>query len=393
MSHALTSRSPDLRRLRDEGFEVAIVDGQLVVRNIPYVTPAGEIGYGTLVSGLELAGDHTARPGDHVARFAGEQPCDRDGRPLTTLINSVIEEQVGDDIRLRFLFSQKPDDGYRDYYHKMTTYIAMLQGPAQALDPDVTARTHRVVEDDDPDAIFRYLDTATGRAGISASAAKMALDKVAIIGLGGTGAHILDNIAKTMVRQIHLFDGDVFQQHCAFRAPGATPIEQLHRRMNKVDYYTEMYSVMRNGIVAHPYYLTKDNVDELKDMTFVFIAIDDGPPKKHIIAALEKFEIPFIDVGMGLYNVDGAVGGILRVTTSTPRQRNHVHDRHRIPTDAADPDDEYERNIQTGDLNTLNAALAVLQWRKLYGSYLNLSGEHHCTFTIGTGALSGEDHA
>ena len=255
-----------------------------------------------------------------------------------------------------------------------------------------TARTYKVIESDDPDAVFRYLDTASGRAGISDSTAKLALDKVAIIGLGGSGAYVLDHVAKVPVRQVHLFDGDMLVQHNAFRAPGAASVEQLRRRLFKVDYYAEMYSVMRNGIVAHPYYLDEGNVDELKDMTFVFIAIDNGPPKRHIIAALERFGVPFIDVGMGLYNVDGAVGGVLRVTTSTPQQRAHVHERRRIPFDSADPDDEYERNIQTGDLNCLNATLAVIRWRKLYGSYLDLVHEHHSTYTIGTGSLAGDDH-
>jgi len=393
MSRALISRSDDLRRLRDEGYEVAIVDNRLVLEHVPYVNAAGEVRFGTLVSELSLAGDQTVRPGDHVARFAGDEPCDRHGRPLTALINSSINERVGDSVHLRYLFSSKPEDGYRDYHHKITTYIAMLQGHAAALDPTATARTYQVIENDDPDAVFRYLDTASSRAGISHSTARLALDKVGIIGLGGSGAYILDHVATVPVRQIHLFDGDAFLQHNAFRAPGAASIEQLRRRPTKVAYYAEMYSVMRNGIVAHPYYLDADNVDELEAMTFVFIAIDDGPPKRHIIAALEQFGVPFIDVGMGLYDVDGALGGVLRVTTSTPQQRAHVHDRRRVPFDNADPDDEYERNIQTGDLNSLNATLAVIRWRKLYGSYLDLGHEHHSTYTIGTGALTGDDHA
>lgn len=393
MSCGLISRNDDLRRLRDEGYEVAIVDNRLVVEHVPYVNAAGEVHFGTLVSELALAGDRTVRPGDHVVRFAGAEPCDRHGRPLTALVNSSIDERVGDSIHLRYLFSSKPEDGYRDHHHKMTTYIAMLQGHAAALDPTATARSYRVVESDDPDAVFRYLDTASGRAGISDSTAKLALDKVAIIGLGGSGAYILDHVAKVPVRQIHLFDGDMFLQHNAFRAPGAASVEQLRRRLTKVAYYAEMYSEMRDGIIEHPYYLDEDNVDELKEMTFVFIAIDDGPPKRHIIAALERFGVSFIDVGMGLYNVDGAVGGILRVTTSTPQQRAHVHERRRVPLDSADPDDEYDRNIQTGDLNSLNATLAVIRWRKLYGSYLDLGHEHHSTYTIGTGALTGDDHA
>ncbi|WP_318271316.1 ThiF family adenylyltransferase [Sphingobacterium cellulitidis] len=46
---------------------------------------------------------------------------------------------------------------------------------------------------------------------------KLERQKIAIIGLGGTGAYILDMVAKTPVKEIHLFDGDSFDQHNAFR--------------------------------------------------------------------------------------------------------------------------------------------------------------------------------
>ena len=49
---------------------------------------------------------------------------------------------------------------------------------------------------------------------------KLELGSVAIVGLGGTGSYCTGSLlAKTHVKNIHLFDGDVFEQHCAFRAP------------------------------------------------------------------------------------------------------------------------------------------------------------------------------
>ena len=43
MSAKLISRSPDLKRLMDEGYEVAIVDGFLILHSIPYVNSKREI--------------------------------------------------------------------------------------------------------------------------------------------------------------------------------------------------------------------------------------------------------------------------------------------------------------------------------------------------------------
>ena len=50
---------------------------------------------------------------------------------------------------------------------------------------------------------------------------KLSLKNVAIVGLGGTGSYVLDLVAKTPVRQIHLDDGDMFLQHNAFGSPSA----------------------------------------------------------------------------------------------------------------------------------------------------------------------------
>ena len=63
MSEKLISRSPDLRRLRDEGYEVEIRHGFLVVHAIPYVTSERSVALGRIVTDLTLSGEATARPG------------------------------------------------------------------------------------------------------------------------------------------------------------------------------------------------------------------------------------------------------------------------------------------------------------------------------------------
>src|SRR4051794_15110043 len=88
MSKQLISRNADLKRLRDEGFDVSIRDDLLVIANVPYVDSARTVRLANLVSGLELeGGDRTRAPQDHVVRFQGHEPCDHTGNPLTPLIN------------------------------------------------------------------------------------------------------------------------------------------------------------------------------------------------------------------------------------------------------------------------------------------------------------------
>lgn len=59
-------------------------------------------------------------------------------------------------------------------------------------------------------------------------------------------------------------------------------------------------------------------------MDFVLICVDRGEAKRTVIEKLEKLDIPFIDVEMGIELVDGRLQGVVRVTTSTPDKREHV---------------------------------------------------------------------
>ena len=47
---------------------------------------------------------------------------------------------------------------------------------------------------------------------------------------------------------------------------------------------------------------------------------------------------------------------------------------------------EYDKNIQIADLNALNAALAVIKWKKLLGFYIDQEHELYSTYTITNGS-------
>jgi hypothetical protein len=391
MSQQLISRSADLQRLRDEGYDIEVRSSFLLVKNVPYVNSRKEIKLGTLVSELSLAGDVTTAPGTHVAYFTGEHPCNKDGSELHKIKHGSARQQLGQDLIVDHTFSSKPISGrYTDYYEKMTTYVAIISSPAQSLDAGVTAHTFPVIESGEEESVFNYIDTASSRAGINVVTRKLELGKIAIVGLGGTGSYVLDLVAKTPVREIHLFDGDKFLQHNAFRSPGAPSVHELRTVAQKVAYFAERYSNMRKGIIPHAGYLDASNVDQLRGMDFVFLCLDKGEAKRLIVQKLEEYGIPFIDVGMGVNLVDDALLGVLRVTASTVEKREH---QRRIPFSDGDGNNDYSRNIQIADLNALNAALAVIKWKKLYGFYLDLEKEHHSTYTVDGNMLTNEDQA
>jgi hypothetical protein len=150
---------------------------------------------------------------------------------------------------------------------------------------------------------------------------------------------------------------------------------------------------MRRGIVVHDYFIDASNLDELHSMDFVFIAADSGEAKELLAAKLVALGVPFIDVGMGLYEVDGALGGILRTTAATAEKHEHITAKKRISASGGGGNDPYAQNIQIAELNAMNAALAVIKWKKLVGFYLDDEQEHHSLYVIGGNELINTDRA
>ncbi len=391
MSQQLINRSPDLKRLRNEGYEIEVRGGYLLVHHVPYINPGRQLQFGSLVSNLMLAEPTlTARPDTHVIHFIGEDPCDQNGNIIAAIQHDPNGKALGSGIYVNRSFSNKPASGYPDYYQKVKRYTEIISAPAKFLDGSVTEKTFNVIPDVENVSTFQYIDTNASRANIEAINDKLRGQKVAIIGLGGTGAYILDLVAKTPVSEIHLYDGDTFDPHNAFRSPGAASIDELGQRHRKSDYYQEKYSKIHKFIHSHSYYVTVDKVSELEEMSFVFVCVDRNSVRKMITDYLVAAGVWFSDVGLGVICVGDQLTGALRVTTATPKKNDHLP----LRIFGADTDvNDYTTNIQIAELNSINAALAVLKWKKLFGFYGDLENEYHSSFAITTCKILNEDAA
>jgi molybdopterin/thiamine biosynthesis adenylyltransferase len=384
-------KRPDLLRLRQAGYNIQVTKaGFLLMHDVPYVNSKGKIVRGILASTLDLAGDITTRPEDHTAKFVGEFPCDSAGKEMESLRHQVARLDVGNGLVADFAFSRKPARGhYEDYYEKMTAYEALLGKHVAAIDPNISARTHKVIEPESNDSPFNYLDTASARAEISAITAKLAQEAIAIIGVGGTGSYVLDLVAKTPVKKIHIFDADRLLTHNAFRAPGAPTLEELRKQLPKVYYFASIYSRMHRGIVPHPYAIDATNLDELNGMSFVFLCMDGGDAKRAIVERLEALGTPFVDVGMGLSVRRDKIRGTLKSVISLPDAREEAHAR--ISFAADNPENEYDKNIQIADLNAMNACLAVISWKKSCEFYFDTGKERFVSYAVASSFLAKAD--
>lgn len=395
MSHRLIARSKDLLALRNDGFNIEVRKGYLLIKDVPYVDEDRAVHEdGVLVSELELETTDgqqvTRQPQDHVARWIGKHPCHANGEKIRSFENSSPPHDFGNGIKVDFTFSAKAS--YRDYEHKMRAYLGWIVGEAQKVKPQVTAQTYPVyATDDEDDDVFQYTDTASSRAHIGADNEKLERQRIAIIGVGGTGSYVLDLVAKTRVAEIHIFDGDRFDTHNAFRAPGAWSLDELQRKESKVAALVRIYSKLRRkGLIGHDKSLAADNLALLEGINFAFLCLDSGKAKRAIVDWLVAHSVPFIDVGMGITRGESGLQGIVRLVTSTHDRRDVIARRMAFGADD-EAENEYATNIQIAELNALNASLAVLRWKRLIGFYRDAGREHFTSYQIATGEICNED--
>jgi hypothetical protein len=379
--------------LLDEGYDIEVRHGHLLLKGVPYVNAERQVKIGTLVTVLQVNGDRTGPPHDHTLFFIGEHPCNADGSAIEPIRNASRKQELAPGLTVDHRFSAKPRPSgkYRDYHHQLTTYAGLISGPARQIDPDASAQTTAIESPAAEESPFVYTDTSSTRSGIAAVTAKLRGQTIAIAGCGGTGSYVLDLIAKTPVAAIHLYDGDVFANHNAFRSPGAASLDDLNEHPMKVEHLRSIYARMHRGVHAHAEYLTEDNLEGLRDMDFVFICLDRGRDKRMVVEKLTAWGKAFVDVGVGVEMSGDALRGQVRVTTSTPEKRDHLDQR--VSFAGGIGEDDYSSNIQIAELNALNASLAVIKWKKLMGFYQDLDHEHHCLYTINGNAMCNEDAA
>lgn len=388
MLQRLLDHSEDLRKLVEEGYELEVKGTLVLVHHIPYVTKEQSIEYGSLVTNLMLNGNKTIRPSDHTIWFTGSLPCNKDGTEISSIIWQRSGKDMGNGIQVKCGFSNKPPQGYPDYYQKFKRYIEIVSAPALSLDSSVVVQTYRVKEYKEDD-VFRYRDTNSSKAGICALADKLQSHKIAIIGLGGTGSYILDYMSKTPVQQIDLYDGDLFLQHNAFRAPGAAAEQELDQCMHKVEYLSSKYQKMHSKVCPHAEYITEENVQILSEYDFVFISMDSNSDKKCIVNFLLEKDIPFVDTGIGLELVEGELIGQVR-TSSVHGEQKYLANQY-IPMGEDQEEDLYRSNIQIAELNALNAAFAVIEYKKYFDFYQDVRDNIQTIYSINVGEVINND--
>lgn len=378
---ALASRNPFVEKLVKQGYDVGFINAHLVIFGVPYLNASGELKYLDMISPLDLREGYLIdRPSDHKVYFAGEIPCNIDGQKIGTGTAEEVR-RVSDDIVGNRMLSSKPA-GMRQYEsieEKINQYLDLISSPAVHKYPGVTPRRALTKYVEAAVSPLKFPDALSAREGVVELSHKLRKKKVAIIGCGGTGAYVLDYIAKTHLEEIHLFDDDIVHVHTLFRLPGV--YGEKHLGMPKVEALAEAYGHFHGGIKQHVERVVQDNISHLTGFDFVFICVDDAPSRQMIAQACHQALVPFVDVGMGLNKGANGLYGFIRTAGGERGDFEKLNGTQYLPAENAH-DREYRNQPQIAELNALNAAIAVIRFKQQMGFFDRLTDAHAVVFDV-----------
>lgn len=385
MFQKLVSHNDDISRLVKKGFAVAFDSNHMVIRDIPYLDAHKRLQVGAIVTKLEFVDQMRVTQQNHQIFFAGGSPHNIDGTPIRNLGDSSTQLTLSEacsDVIVQRAFSNKPKiaQKFADFYEKIESYVSIISGPAIELFGTNPYTFNAVKEVVESGSVFKVHDTLTSLAGITDLSAKFKDDIIALIGLGGTGAYVLDFLVRTPVREIRTFDFDPFHIHNAFRSPGR--LDESEFGKSKAEIYHSRYDNFRTGLGYKPKLIDESCGEDLEGVTFAFVCVDKGSSRAGIFDLLISKGIPFIDVGMGLHRKMGAISGQLRATYFSTEHGQSLRDKGLVPLSDG-PDDIYKTNIQISELNALNACLAVIKFKQLRGFHFEENPYQHLLFEIG----------
>ena len=374
------------------GFTVRIESDVVRAVRVPCLLADGVPGTCTIEKSYDPAsGKPNKRIGGavHAVRITTDEERDgrvyyADGNPIESYIDGDGRTWSNISIKKGSQGSPEEDGSASDLIHR---YAKQIVGAVSKAGYSETASLTMP-------SPFKIPNTFEARAAIGPVQDRIRGQSIAIIGLGGTGAYVLDLVVKTPVREIHLLDSDDLKWHNFMRAPGAPTAEEIEsrhkERVSKVEYYYSKYAALRDGIYRHPVRVDSPSMFAkfLSDhpIDYAFVCIDqltDGDSSRQdaVYRALSEADVPFIDSGVSITLENCSVTGA--VTTSAYEAGSDAW-KQAIPDARVKGNVPGYRNVQLPEVNALAAALAVMEWRRRTGQYVSESASFLHKFRLET---------
>ena len=362
---------------KQAGFEVRTADGVVSALGVPCLVRGRAVGFCTVEKSYDpVSGKPTEAVGgaQHGVRVTLDAARDglvyhANGEPIGNHIGGDGETWSHLSVKKGGQAAPEDDVSAEDLLHR---YVKQIVGAVAAAGNQETTFLAKP-------GPFRIPNTFEARAAVGPVQDRIRHQRIAIIGLGGTGSFVLDLMVKTPVAEIHLLDGDSMDWHNFMRAPGAPTSEEIESQRRegplKVDYYRAKYEALRDGVHAHG--VRVGNADAFAEfmsahpVDFAFVCIDqeqDGhsPRQDMVYSSLSEAGVPFVDSGVSITLSNDQVRGA--VTTSA-YGAGSTGWQECIPNARMVGDASGYRNVQLPEVNSLAASLAVMEWRRWTKQY------------------------
>jgi molybdopterin/thiamine biosynthesis adenylyltransferase/proteasome lid subunit RPN8/RPN11 len=181
---------------------------------------------------------------------------------------------------------------------------------------------------------------------------------VGVVGAGGTGSAVIEQLCRLGIGAISIFDGEFFDATNATRVYGSslndvdapkTAIQQ--RNIEQIGFGTKINIV--------PKHITDETAaKEMRNCDLVFGCTDKQAPRSILVRLALYYFIPVIDVGVSIDSKDGVIRGIWGRVTTLMLEEACLFCRNRIDpvTIRAEslPPDQRDRELQEGYIPQLD---------------------------------------
>ena len=125
---------------------------------------------------------------------------------------------------------------------------------------------------------------------------------VAVVGAGGTGSHVVQQLAYLGVKKFAVIDGDRVSETNLNRLIGATP-QDAQLKTYKVDVAARMISSLKTGAEIAPVretFISDAGYDAIIQADAVFGCVDHDAPRLVLNEVCQAFQLPYFDIGTGI---------------------------------------------------------------------------------------------
>lgn len=139
---------------------------------------------------------------------------------------------------------------------------------------------------------------------------------VGVVGVGGTGSAVVEQLARLGVGTLSIFDGDHFDDSNVNRVYGSSATDS---GIKKVDIAKRNVDRIGLGtlVLRYPKHITNEQVaKELRRCDVIFGCTDKQQPRSILVQLALRYLIPIIDTGVVIESAKGTITDVVgRVTT------------------------------------------------------------------------------